>query len=102
ARAPRCAERRGGPLPLSWAKAVVVADPPEKATPAMNAALVSPTAQVLNDHVKDVVREFVIISPYFIPGPTGLAMLEDLRMRGARIRVVTNSLASTDVPVVHS
>jgi len=91
-----------GGTPLSWASALVVADPPEKAAPGSNAALVSPTAEVLGDRMKEVVREFVIISPYFIPGPTGLAVLEDLRKRGARVRVVTNSLASTDVPVVHS
>jgi putative cardiolipin synthase len=92
----------GGGLPLAWANAVVVADPPEKATRGSNPAVVSPTAQMLNDRMQDVVREFVVISPYFIPGPAGLAVLEDLRKRGARVRVVTNSLASTDVPVVHS
>src|SRR4030095_2962168 len=92
----------GGELPLAWANAVVAADPPEKATRGSNPAVVSPTAQMLNDRMQEVVREFVVISPYFIPGPAGLAVLEDLRKRGARVRVVTNSLASTDVPVVHS
>jgi putative cardiolipin synthase len=91
-----------GRLPLSWANAVVVADPPEKATPGSSAAFVSPTARVLNGRMNDVGHELVIISPYFIPGPDGLATLEDLRKRGARVRVLTNSLASTDVPLVHS
>ena len=91
-----------GRLPLSWANAVVVADPPEKAMPGSSAAFVSPTARVLNGRMNDVGHELVIISPYFIPGPTGLAVLEDLRKRGAGVRVLTNSLASTDVPVVHS
>jgi cardiolipin synthase C len=52
--------------------------------------------------MNDVGRELVVISPYFIPGPAGLATLEGLQKRGVRVRILTNSLASTDVPVVHS
>lgn len=91
-----------GRTSVSWAKAVVVADPPEKAMPANNAAAPSPTARVLSQHMNEVNRELVIISPYFVPGSAGLATLEALRKRGARVRILTNSLASTDVPVVHS
>jgi putative cardiolipin synthase len=91
-----------GRVPLAWANTVVVADPPEKATPARDPAVVSPTAQVLTRGMNDVARELVIISPYFVPGPAGLALLEGLRKRGVRVRVLTNSLASSDVPVVHS
>jgi putative cardiolipin synthase len=90
-----------GTIALSWAKAIVVVDPPEKATPPNDTGS-SPTARVLNGRMEGVTRELVIISPYLIPGPTGLAVLEDLRKREARVRVLTNSLASTDVPVVHS
>jgi putative cardiolipin synthase len=91
-----------GTIPLSWAKAIVVADPPEKAAASSNGAAVSPTARELRERMNDVRREVVIISPYFIPGPAGLATLEELRKRGARVRILTNSLASTDHPVVHS
>jgi len=44
----------------------------------------------------------VVISPYLIPGDDGLAAIRGLRQRGVRVRALTNSLASTDVPVVHS
>src|SRR5260221_582800 len=91
-----------GRTSVSWAKAVVVADPPEKAMPASNAAASSPTARVLSQHMNDVTRELVIISPYFVPGPAGLATLEALRKRGVGVRILTNSLASTDGPIVHS
>lgn len=47
-------------------------------------------------------REVVIISPYFVPGADGLRSLRELRQRGVTVRVLTNSLASTDVPVVHT
>ena len=40
-------------------------------------------------------------SPYFVPGRTGLALLLALRQRGVEVRVLTNSLASTDEPLVH-
>ena len=40
-------------------------------------------------------------SPYFVPGRTGLALLLALRKRDVDVRVLTNSLASTDEPVVH-
>ena len=47
-------------------------------------------------------REVILVSPYFIPGERGLGVLCDLTRRNVRVRVLTNSLASTDVPVVHS
>ena len=42
-----------------------------------------------------------IISPYFVPGPTGAELLQDLSKDGRTIRIITNSLSSTDVPMVH-
>ena len=91
-----------GRVALSWASAVVVADPPAKADPPDGDAYVSPTEREIRVRMNDVADELIIISPYFIPGPDGLVALEDARKRGARVRVLTNSLASTDVPVVHS
>ena len=43
-----------------------------------------------------------MISPYVIPGDDGLATIRALRERNVRVRVLTNSLASTDVPIVHT
>jgi putative cardiolipin synthase len=42
------------------------------------------------------------VSPYFIPGERGVAILCEAARRGVRVRVLTNSLASTDVPLVHA
>jgi putative cardiolipin synthase len=47
-------------------------------------------------------REFLIISPYFVPGEDGLTWLQSLRAGGVKIRIITNSLASTDVVAVHT
>jgi putative cardiolipin synthase len=43
-----------------------------------------------------------MVSPYFVPGVEGVESLRRLRERGIRVRVLTNSLASTDVPSVYS
>src|SRR5260221_602058 len=47
-------------------------------------------------------RELIVISPYFVPGKDGVAMMRDLVARGVHIRILTNSLASTDSPLVHN
>ena len=44
----------------------------------------------------------LLVSPYFVPGDEGVAFLAALVARGVKVRVLTNSLASTDVPAVHS
>jgi putative cardiolipin synthase len=46
-------------------------------------------------------HEVVASSPYFVPGRAGLALLKALEDRGVEVRVLTNSLASTDEPLVH-
>jgi putative cardiolipin synthase len=46
--------------------------------------------------------ELYLFSPYFVPGKVGTEALAELSRNGIRVRVVTNSLASTDVAVVHS
>ena len=46
--------------------------------------------------------ELLFISPYFIPSGDGLEHLRDMRRRGVRIAVLTNSLASTDAPAAHA
>jgi putative cardiolipin synthase len=45
--------------------------------------------------------EVSIASPYFVPGPVGLALMREATGRGIRLAVMTNSLGATDEPVVH-
>jgi putative cardiolipin synthase len=47
-------------------------------------------------------EQVLMVSPYFVPGVDGVEKLRDLRARGIRVRVLTNSLASTDEPSVYS
>ena len=47
-------------------------------------------------------RELFLVSPYFVPGKQGVELLAGVHQRGARVVVITNSLASTDGVPVHS
>jgi putative cardiolipin synthase len=47
-------------------------------------------------------NQLILISPYFVPRKTGVEGFRKLRDRGVEVRVLTNSLSSTDVAAVHS
>jgi cardiolipin synthase C len=47
-------------------------------------------------------KSFDIVSPYFVPGTEGTVLLADMARRGVKVRVLTNSLASSDESVVHA
>lgn len=46
-------------------------------------------------------KELLIASPYFVPGKTGADWLNK-KQRNVKIKILTNSLAATDVAVVHA
>lgn len=88
-------------LLLEWAKSRVLADPPEKIVEPADAASTGPYDQ-LRALAGQAHREVILVSPYFVPGDQGMAALQRLRERGVRVRILTNSLASTDVAAVHA
>lgn len=47
-------------------------------------------------------QSLLIVSPYFIPDPRAQAMLQSAVARDVHVTVLTNSLAATDEPAVHS
>jgi putative cardiolipin synthase len=47
-------------------------------------------------------RELLIVNSYIIPTRRGTAMLQNLKARGVHTKILTNSLASHDVPAVNS
>ena len=85
---------------LEWVdKAEVIADPPEKAKAIKVEQWIGTRVFEVMDRAR---RELLLASPYFIPGPDGLSLLRKLKERNISISVVTNSLAATDVMLVHS
>ncbi|MES2712827.1 MAG: phospholipase D-like domain-containing protein, partial [Pseudomonadota bacterium] len=75
----------------------ILADPPGKAL-AQASGTVAPALMALLATAR---REALIISPYFVPGRAGTALLAKLVASGVRVSVITNSLAATDVVAVH-
>ena len=84
---------------LSWSKGVeVMADPPEKAAGQSRNGWMGARINGLIAATKD---SLLVSSPYFIPGSAGARTLAGLAAAGASIRILTNSLAATDVIAVH-
>ncbi len=91
-----------GKLEVTWAPTRAVADLPEKIEARgadLERTLLSKRLGPLFD---DARSELLIVSPYFIPGDSGTDYLRAARERGVRVRILTNSLAATDVPAVHA
>ncbi|MDO5691582.1 MAG: phospholipase D-like domain-containing protein [Pseudomonadota bacterium] len=88
--------------PLIWAPGTLIVDQPFKLVPELN-----------DNHAEDTVvdgmlslmqgaqRDVLIVSPYFVPGEAMMKVFADMRQRGVRVRVLTNSLASNDAPLAH-
>jgi len=92
---------RSGQLPLVPARAMALYDAPARPQ-AETAEQQGRIFSVLRNIVEAAQQEVILISPYFIPSERGMGVLCTLARRGVRVRVLTNSLASTDVPVVHA
>ncbi len=114
-----------GSLDYQWVNLTLVSDDPVKALPANNkpkyntdtALQVEPdnkqktvlkykkASLTLNQLAASVIepkKDLLIITPYFVPTKIGLKYLLNLRRQGVHIRILTNSLSATDVPIVHS
>lgn len=90
----------GRAVPYVWGNSKVVHDHPDKVvSPAKKTEL--HLAPQLRKLATAATREVYLVSPYFVPGRDGAKFLCNLRDRGVRVVVVTNSLASTDGLHVH-
>jgi putative cardiolipin synthase len=90
-------------VPLVWAPSTLLVDKPGKIGPGDDEANAGDTVvDGLLALMQQAQRDVLIISPYFVPGPRMMAAYEDLRRRGVRLRVLTNSLASNDAPAAHA
>lgn len=86
--------------PFSYAKAELVFDPPEKAIGLLEShrMLWRRLVRVLGQPKTDL----VLISPYLVPTRAGVKALSRYARAGVRVRIFTNSFATSDVPLVHS
>jgi len=84
-----------GRLPLVWTHAKVVCDSPNKKNVKSGAL----AGQLMTEPVADTASasqsEVLLVTPYFIPAPAEMQLLQDLRQLQVRVRILTNSLESS-------
>lgn len=88
-------------LGLTWAPAEFKADTPGKIDQP-SPDYVSPPLQRLVELTHEAQKEFLVVSPYFVPHDAGVKGLAELTQRGVRVAVLTNSLAATDAVAVQA
>jgi putative cardiolipin synthase len=91
-----------GRLPLIWAHAQVVFDSPDKKKVENGEAAGRLLQRALDKATIAVQSELLMVTPYLIPGKEGMQSFKDLRQRGVRVRVLTNSLESSIVLLAQS
>ena len=87
---------------LIWGSARAFADPPDKRSKSAEEALRGSVAYDAMMTIWGAKSELTITSPYLIPGKQGLQAFEALARNNVRVTVLTNSLAATDEPLVHT
>jgi len=83
-----------------WGSATLVADQPEKIQPGRDqpGLRIGPELKTL---LSGAQSELLLISPYFVPGKGDEENFIELAQRKVAVKVLTNSLASTDEVAVH-
>ena len=88
-------------LSFEWARAQLVHDDPAKTldtTQRVDLLLFPELVRAIGlPHIS-----LDLVSPYFVPGEEGTAALTALAGRGVAVRILTNSLAASDVSAVHA
>jgi putative cardiolipin synthase len=92
---------RNDQLEFDWGDSQLLVDDPAKIRAARDQTQLHLITQ-LADYFDELTAELIIYSPYFVPGREGVEYFRELRARGVRVRILTNSLASTDVSAVHA
>ncbi|HYR01228.1 MAG TPA: phospholipase D family protein [Casimicrobiaceae bacterium] len=88
-------------LAFEWTTAKVVYDDPAKTLDTTNRTDILLFPELVRSTGRPETA-FDLVSPYFVPGEDGTAALVALAGRGVKVRILTNSLASTDVSAVHA
>jgi putative cardiolipin synthase len=101
-------ELADGRLALTWAPVEAFADDPDKVishTPRYDEAGARQRRTVrrgLMDELLLARKEVLLSSPYLVPNPDVIEDIREGRLWGVTITIITNSLASTDEPLVHA
>ena len=88
-------------IPFIWADAQLFYDCPNKISSQGTEPIVHFGPQVMS-YFEQAKNELLLASPYFVPGINNTLWFSDKSKQGVRIKVLTNSLSSTDVIAVHA
>ena len=91
-------------LSWTWAASTMLVDKPSKIAEDADAAEESNNTTVdgLLSLMARAKTDLLVVSPYFVPGTEMMKQFADIRRRGVRVRVLTNSLASNDAVAAHA
>lgn len=91
-----------GDLQPIWAPTHAVSDLPEKITARDEDVAATLLITQMGELLPQAQKSLDIVSPYFVPREVGVAWLAEQAARGVQVRILTNSLAATDVTAVHA
>lgn len=97
---PFIAQLEQSEVPFEWVNVRMVSDDPGKGLG--KAEKESLLIQQLQDIIGDPQVDVELISPYFVPTQSGVEAFAWLVRQGVEVKVLTNSLAATDVAAVHA
>ena len=95
-------ELRADELRVHWARARVIADPPDKLSQPAGTPNDGSLGAQLTPLAGAAQSDLLVVSPYFVPGKEGVEFFGDRERNGVSVQVLTNSLAATDVWLVHA
>ncbi|WAK00324.1 phospholipase D family protein [Methylobacter sp. YRD-M1] len=89
-----------GGLPFEWAAMRMISDDPGKGLGQSSSK--DHLTYELNKIIGEPKAEVELVSPYFVPTSAGVDAFVAMANQGVKIRIFTNSLEATDVPIVHA
>ncbi|MBC16944.1 MAG: hypothetical protein CL942_07820 [Desulfovibrio sp.] len=87
--------------PFKTGNARAVFDLPEKIADTEGRRELMLSTSIHGD-LSNIRKELLLVSPYFVPGRDGVKYFKQLVENNVRVRILTNSLMSNDVPIVHA
>lgn len=91
----------GKEISFAWSRWVLVSDDPGKVERG-DISMDTHLAPRLKEAFELAKNDLIIVSPYFVPGDDVTKFLTQKVTAGARVRILTNSLSSNDVSLVHA
>ena len=91
-----------GELPLVWADAQFVCDPPDKKAAVAGVRVGNLMYEPIAKLVKQTRSELINVTPYFVPTKDQLHELESLAQQQVRVRALTNSLQTNPNVAAHA